>query len=159
MIKAIVAMDLNGGIGVNGIMPWHLPEDLKEFRKITIGHPVVMGRKTYDSLGKALDGRMNIVLSNDPAFKAEDAYVYQSIQEMLHDNVDDEDFFVIGGANLIEQFMPKIDRLYVTMVYGTYECDTFLRVPWDQFHVTTVTPGPKNKNDKYTHTYLVLDRK
>lgn len=123
---AIVAHDPNRLIGANGDLPWHLPADLAFFKKTTSGHPIVMGRKTFDSIGRALPKRQNIVLTRDPNWSASDITVIHSPEEvktlaLTHS----EPVFIIGGAEIYQQFMPLLDELLVTKVNTAYEGDTY----------------------------------
>lgn len=119
-VSIVVAMSLNRVIGCADKLPWHLPEDLKHFRRLTIGKPVVMGRRTLQSIGKPLKGRFNIVLSRDVRFAAEGCVVAHSIDEAVsiakeHVNADDE-LMVIGGGEVYRQFISRCDRMYITRV-------------------------------------------
>lgn len=115
MINIIVAMDRNGLIGANGKLPWHLPSDLRFFRDTTLGQIVVMGSKTYESIGKPLPNRINMVLSRKTGC---------TINRVL-DLADGNDIFVIGGANVYEQFLPIADRLIITHIDAEFEGDTY----------------------------------
>lgn len=114
MISIIVAMDRNRVIGFQGKIPWRLPADLKRFRQLTMGHAVIMGRKTFQSIGGPLPGRTNIVVTRQKEFRAEGCTVVHSLQEALQ--VAGPDPFVIGGAELYAQALPLADRLYITEV-------------------------------------------
>ena len=117
MISAIVAMAHGNVIGRNNELPWHLPDDLKRFRKLTKGHAVVMGRKTADSIiarnGKPLPGRENIVVTRDPLYQPKDFIIVNSIQDAIQ-LVYEKDAFVIGGQQIYTQAMPYVNRLYIT---------------------------------------------
>lgn len=124
---AVVAMASDRAIGLNGTMPWHLSEDLKLFKRLTMGHPVLMGRKTWESLGKwkPLPGRQNIVLTRDAAFEAEGALVIHDIAELETISLQDEEVMVIGGAQIYALMLPHLTALHVSEVQGTYEADTY----------------------------------
>jgi len=122
MIKAIVAMAENRVIGNAGTIPWHLPEDFKFFKATTMGHAVLMGRKTYESIGKPLPGRENIVLSLTIS-ETPGVTVIQSIDD-LKEPTDGRDLFVIGGEEIYRLLLPRIQELYVTKVPRTIEGDT-----------------------------------
>lgn len=133
---AIVAHDPNRLIGSNGELPWHLPEDLAFFKKTTSGHPIVMGRKTYQSIGRPLPKRQNIVLTRDRLWRAEGTTV-------IHDPTDldqlalthEKPIFIIGGAEIYRIFMPHLDELLVTHVKQEYQGDTYLP-PYEPFFPT-----------------------
>lgn len=125
-VSLIAALSKNLVIGNEGKIPWHLPEDLKRFRAITLGKPVIMGRKTYESIGRLLPGRPNIILTRTPDYRVEGAYVVASLEEGLKiaENLSAEEVFVIGGGEIYRLAMPIADRLYLTYVNQTYEGDS-----------------------------------
>jgi dihydrofolate reductase len=129
MISLIACMDEQNGIGFNNDLPWHLPEDLRQFKRITSGHPIVMGRKTFESIGKALPNRSNIILTTDKTFYIpEPCFSYNTIREFLDSDwieEEEQEIFVIGGASIYQQFLPIADRLYLTKIHHTFECDAF----------------------------------
>lgn len=123
---AIVAHDPNRLIGSKGDLPWHLPADLAFFKKTTSGHPIVMGRKTFDSIGRALPKRQNIVLTRDQSWSAENVTVIHSPEEVRQLTFTQPDpVFIIGGAEIYQQFLPLLDEILVTKVKTQYEGDTF----------------------------------
>lgn len=123
-ISLIVAMSDNRVIGNNNQLPWHLPNDLKHFKALTMGKTIVMGRKTYESIGKALPGRRNIVMSSDLNFKAPDCQVVHTMED-LEEIVDfrDSEIMIIGGARLFEQFLERASALYLTQVHAVVRGD------------------------------------
>jgi len=131
MIKAIVAMAENRVIGNAGTIPWHLPEDFKFFKATTMGHAILMGRKTYESIGKPLPGRENIVLSRTMP-EAPGVTVIRSLDE-LKEPTDGRDLFVIGGEEIYRLLLPKVQELYVTKVPRTIEGDTHFPMFDSQF--------------------------
>ncbi len=124
-MKAIMAMARNRVIGVSGGMPWHLPEEFRFFKKTTLGHAIIMGRKTYESLGKPLPGRRNIVLSRTMAAVPE-VTVVKNLEELKNLNIPSEKIFVIGGADIFRLLLPECDELFITQVHRDVEGDTFL---------------------------------
>ncbi|MEA3505840.1 MAG: dihydrofolate reductase [Bacteroidota bacterium] len=125
-ISIIVAMANGNVIGKENDMPWYLPEDLKHFKKITTGHTIIMGRKTFFSLPNgALPNRKNVVVTTDKNFVADGVTVVHSIQEAIDVSNDNEESFVIGGGNIYKQFISFVDKLYVTRIYFDVEGDTF----------------------------------
>ena len=130
-LSIIVAIAQNGAIGKDNDLLWHLSSDLKRFKKLTTGHPVVMGRRTWDSLPKKpLPGRQNIVMTNNPDFAVEGATVVHSVNELFKTLKDcDEEVFIIGGGRIYNMLMPWVDRLYITWVHKDFpEADTFFPV-------------------------------
>lgn len=124
-MTAVVAMTPERVIGRNGGMPWHLPEDLKTFKRLTLGHPVLMGRKTWESIGRPLPGRQNIVLSRDEAFRPEGAEVVRSLDALADVEFTDPEVMVIGGAAVYGLLLPHIRRIWVSRVHREYEGDTW----------------------------------
>ena len=127
IISAIVAMSENRVIGRNNQLPWHLPADLKHFKAITTGHPILMGRKTYESIGKPLPNRTNFVITRDASFQAPGCIVVTSLEAALQQaaELQAKELFIIGGAQIYQQAMPIIQRLYLTIVHQQFEGDAF----------------------------------
>jgi dihydrofolate reductase len=125
LISIIVAMDENGGIGVDNRLPWHLPDDLKRFKRLTMGHHLVVGRKTYESIGKPLPGREIIVLTRNPDYEAPGCQIAHSLDEALRMAREhgEEEAFIGGGAQVYAQTLPRADRLYLTRIHATTESD------------------------------------
>ncbi len=126
MITLVVAMGMNREIGIDNQLPWHLPKDLKHFKEITSGHPIIMGRKTYESIGKPLPNRTNIVVSRKKDWFEEGILIVGSLKEALKfAQKIDENIFIIGGGNIFEQTMEIADKLEVTEIKTNIEADTF----------------------------------
>lgn len=126
MLSIIVAIAQNMAIGNNNQLLCHLSDDLKRFKALTSGHPVIMGRRTFDSLPKKpLPNRRNIVLTRDTGFNYPDVEVVSSVEQALSALSHDTESFIIGGATVYEQFLPYVDKLYVTWIYKDFEADTF----------------------------------
>ena len=120
-IGLVAALSLNQVIGRNNALPWSLPADLRRCKKITMDKPIIMGRKTYDSIGRALPGRKNIVISRNPEFHAQGVTVVDSLDAALEAADQAPEVMVIGGANIYYQFLPRADRLYFTLVRATID--------------------------------------
>jgi dihydrofolate reductase len=133
IISLIVAMAHNRVIGKDNGMPWHLPADLKHFKQITTGKPVIMGRKTFESIGKALPNRRNIVVSRNAEYQAAGCEVVTSLEAALALVKDAPEICIIGGAQLFEQALPMADRLYMTFIDLQVEGDTFFP-DWKNLH-------------------------
>jgi dihydrofolate reductase len=127
IISLIAAMDEERGIGKDGQLPWHLSTDLRHFKEITMGHHLIMGRKTYQSIGNRLPGRTMIVLTRDRAFQADGCLVAHSLPEAfsLAEERGEEEVFVIGGASVFRETLPLADQLYLTRVHAEVDADTF----------------------------------
>lgn len=124
-ISLIVAMSTNRVIGINGQMPWHLSADLKKFRQITIGHPILMGRKTYESIGRPLPGRRNIIISRNPDYRVAGCEVFGDVELAITSCNESEELFVIGGADFYEAILPKANFIYLTEVKKEFVGDTY----------------------------------
>ena len=124
-ISLIVAMSQNSVIGLNNQLPWHIPEDLKNFKKITLNHCVIMGRKTYDSIGKPLKDRRNIVISRNNSLLINGVEVVNSLDKAISMVDDSSEIFIIGGEQIYTISLPLATRLYVTKVNGNYKGDAF----------------------------------
>jgi dihydrofolate reductase len=124
-ISLIVAMASNRVIGSDNKMPWHLSADLKRFKNITMGSPILMGRKTHESIGKALPGRTNIVISRNSNYQAQGCQVYSDIPSALDSFPECQEIFVIGGASLYETMLPKAHNIYLTQIHQPFSGDTY----------------------------------
>lgn len=127
-ITLIVATDTRGGIGINNTMPWRLPEDMAHFKALTTGHPVIMGRKTFDSIGKPLPNRRNIVITRNADWRQDGAEAVGSLAEALA-LVGEARAFVIGGAQIYAQALPVADTLVITEIDKQFDCDAFFPQP------------------------------
>ena len=124
-LSLIVAMDNNRLIGVDNGLPWHLPEDLAFFKRTTMGKPILMGRKTHQSIGRPLPGRRNIVISRNSAFRAEGCELASSLDEAMDMVSDTEEAMLIGGASLYEQALPRVSSMYVTRIDHEFSGDAW----------------------------------
>lgn len=164
-IAYVVAVAENGVIGQEGKLPWRLSSDLKFFRRITIGKPVIMGRKTYESIGKPLDGRDNIVLTRQDDFSAPQVHVAHSADEAvalarrLAQARGADEIAVIGGAEIYRLLMPHADRIYLTRVHASPEGDAMFAVDpelWKEFSREEL---PRGAQDTASGTLITLDRR
>ncbi len=151
-ISIIVAIDENKAIGKNNQLLWHLPNDLKFFKKTTSGHPIIMGRKTYDSIGKPLPNRKNIIITRNKDLKIEGAEVYTSLLEALGDLEEENEVFIIGGAEIYKQALPISDKIYLTQVHHQFEADTYLD-DFDQSDWKIVHQEDHFKDEKHLYDY------
>ena len=124
-LSIIVAMSSNRVIGVNNSLPWHLSEDLKHFKTLTTGHTIIMGRKTYESIGKPLPNRRNIVISRNLNAFYGGVEVVHSLEDAFSTSSNDEEVFIIGGSNIYEQSLHLVDHLYITEIKKAFEGDAF----------------------------------
>jgi dihydrofolate reductase len=132
-ISLIVAMTKDRVIGKDNKLPWHLPEDLKHFKQVTMGHSIIMGRKTYESIGKALPGRTNIVITRNPNFKAEGVIAVSSLKEAIDYGNQKEEKFIIGGAEIFKEALFFADKIYLTLILDPIAGDTYFpEINWDE---------------------------
>jgi len=124
-ISLVVAMAVNRVIGNNNTLPWHLPADLRHFRQLTTGKPILMGRKTHESIGRPLPERTNIVVTRDPSYAAPGCMVAHSVEAALEAAAGHDEVMVIGGAEFYRQLLPRADRIYLTLVHQAFEGDVF----------------------------------
>jgi dihydrofolate reductase len=160
-ISFVVAAATNNAIGKEGKLPWNLPNDLRHFKNVTWGMPVIMGRKTFESLGKALAGRKNIVISRQPNWKAEGAVVVKSIEDALFvaGETDAKEAMVIGGGEIFRAVFNKAKRIYMTRVEAEPEADTFFPVidPHEWWLSSQKNYEADEKND-YNYSFQVWER-
>ena len=159
-IAIIAAMDRNRLIGSRGDLPWHLPADLRRFKQTTMGKPIVMGRKTFDSIGRPLPGRENLVVSRNPAFRAEGVRVFASVDGALDSVKDKDEVICIGGAALNEALLPRAERMYLTRIDYAFEGDVWF--PGydlaDWLEVSREDHAPDERNS-YRFTFVTLARR
>jgi len=134
----VVAMAGNRAIGKDNGIPWRLPEDMRTFKHLTMGHPILMGRKTWESLGRPLPGRQNIVLTRSAGFRAEGATVIRDLSELSAMELQDSEIMVIGGAQIYSLLLPHMDKLYVSEVHGDFAADTYFPPFSDLFPTRTL---------------------
>lgn len=161
-ISMIVAMALNGVIGKDNQLPWHLPSDLAYFKRNTVGKTVLMGRKTFESIGKALPGRRNVVISGNPTFCPEGVEVFSSVREALSQLKAEgkvEELMIIGGASIYREALEHTTRIYRTMIDGKFEGDThFPELFAPRWRITASIPVPADVINKHSHVFEILDR-
>ena len=159
-ISLIVAMAANRVIGLDNKMPWHLSADLKKFKAITMGSPIVMGRKTYESIGRPLPGRSNIIISRNLDYQQADCLVFNDIKTAIEaSSKDAEEIFIIGGAELYKATLPHADNLYLTVINQDFDGDTFF--PEIDFKVWTEASREDISDDpsvNFNYSFLKLSR-
>lgn len=160
LISLVVAMAKNRVIGRDNALPWHLPADLKYFKRITLGKPILMGRKTFESIGRPLPGRINIVVTQDQAYRAPGISVAHSIDAALDAAAGAEEVMVIGGAGLFEQALPRAQRIYLTEIHAVFEGDTYFPgfdgAAWREVRRSDCAPDAHNA---YSYSFIVLERR
>ena len=152
-------MSENRVIGINNKLPWHLPADLRHFRRLTTGHPVIMGRKNYESIGKPLPGRANIVVTRNPDYRAPGCVVTHTFEEAMTSAGSDAEIFIIGGAEIYRQAFDRAHRIYLTLIHARIEGDTYLPEfegpPWREISRERHERDEKNP---YAYTHVIYDR-
>ncbi|WP_102349298.1 dihydrofolate reductase [Bacillus sp. Marseille-P3661] len=160
MISLVVAMDKNRVIGKDNQLPWHLPADLAFFKKVTMGKPIVMGRKTHQSIGRALPGRENIILTRDKNFTAEGCTIIHHIDELNKITNNHDEICIIGGAEIFKEVLPIIDRLYITEIEHEFEGDTFFpAIDRTNWQLVSSEKGPKDEKNPYDYYFNIYEKK
>lgn len=160
MISLMWAMDENRVIGKNNQLPWHLPEDLKYFKRVTMGCPIVMGRKTFDSIGRVLPGRENVIMTRDVHYVQDGCKILHSVDELKQYSKDKDEVFVIGGAEIFKETLTIADQLYITAIHHEFPGDTFFPAfPMDEWELVSSETGVKNEQNPYDYEFLVYRRK
>src|SRR3569832_464595 len=155
-LTAVVAIDKRGGIGVNNTLPWHLPEDLAHFKRTTSGHPIIKGHKTYESISRPLPNRRKIVVTRDPSWRHDGVETVRSLAEATALAAGGEEAFIIGGGQIFAEAMPLVQKLIVTEIDKTFECDAFFpQIDTRQWKETAREENQttKKQNDKTIVTY------
>lgn len=160
MISLIVAMDQNRLIGKDNTLPWHLPADLQYFKKVTMGKPIVMGRKTFDSIGRVLPGRENVIVTRNRSYTNDNCTVLYSVDEVKQfAEASEQEVFIIGGAEIFKEILPVADRLYITEIQESFEGDTYFpTIDEKRWKQISSTSGIVDEKNKYAHQYIVLER-
>lgn len=159
-VSLIAAVDRTRLIGEEGELPWHLPRDLKRFKEITMRKPILMGRKTHESIGKPLPGRENIVLTRNENFEAEGCRVVHTPEDALQmTGISGEEVMVIGGASVYAAFIDRADRMYLTVIHHVFEGDTYFPAfdpsPWV---ITSIDDHSPDDENPYPYSFYVLNR-
>jgi Dihydrofolate reductase len=159
-ISLIVAMAANRVIGRDGQMPWHLSADLQRFKKITLGSPILMGRKTFEAIGRPLPGRANLIISQNPDFRAAGCQVFSDIDSALQAVADCKELFVIGGSTLYEAMLPIADCLYLTLIEQPFVGDTYFplfdETQWREIDSEQVLDDPQVN---FSYRFSTLERR
>lgn len=159
-VTFVVAVADNGVMGAGNRLPWRLPADLKWFKELTLGRPIVMGRKTYDSIGRPLPGRHNIVVSRSPALRIEGCTVVSSVEAALAAAGDVPEIAVIGGAEIYRLLLPRVDTIYLTRVHADISGDTFFpELDPTEWQETLVSHHPADERHAHSFSFIELNRK
>ncbi|SEA63528.1 dihydrofolate reductase [Thalassobacillus cyri] len=161
MISLLFAMDRNHVMGKDNDLPWHLPNDLKFFKEKTIGHTIIMGRKTYESFNRPLPKRENVILTRDETYQQPGCKIIHDISEIQRWNEEnpDTEWFVIGGSVLFEQILDQADRMYMTYIDETFQGDTYFpEYQEDEWELTHEEKGVKDEKNPYDYYFRTYDR-
>lgn len=159
IVSCILAVSENGVIGRAGDLPWHLPADLRRFKALTMGHPIVMGRRTYESVGRLLPGRTTVVLSRDPGYEVEGAVMARSLDDALERLSGEEEVFIVGGEAVFREALPRARRLHLTRVHARVEGDVFF--PEDElerWELRSDEPHPADEEHRHPYSFRVYER-
>ncbi len=158
-LSLIAALADNYVIGKQNQLPWHLPADLKHFKELTWGKPILMGRKTYESIGKPLPGRRNIIITRDNEFRAEGCEILHTLEDALALTQEVPELMIIGGAELFAQTLPKADRLYLTLIHYPFDGDSFFP-HWNpkEWQETARVDLAANAQTPYAYSFVLLQR-
>lgn len=160
MITIIAAIGKNNALGKNNQLIWHLPADLKRFKKITTGNSIIMGRKTFESLGKPLPNRVNIVITRNLKYIAENGIVAHSLKEAIKIAPKEKQIFIIGGAQIYKQALPIANKLDLTFVHHTFEADAFFpEIDLSVWKEEKRENFKANENNKYDYSFVSFKRK
>jgi dihydrofolate reductase len=162
IVSAIVAVAKNNVIGIKNQIPWYLPADLKFFKKTTLDHHVIMGRKTFESIGKPLPNRTNVVITRDPFYAATGCMVVHSLDEALAlaEKNGENEAFIIGGGQMYEQSWPRLDKIYLTEVDATMLGDVYFpKIDAKEWEEVFWETHPSDEKNQYGYTFRVLERK
>lgn len=162
MLSFIVAMDEKRVIGKDNDLPWHIPNDLKFFKEKTTGHTIIMGRKTFDSLGRVLPNRKHVVLTRTKQAYPDGVVVVHTIDDIItyHQEHADEELFIIGGGNLFTQLLPHADRLYITEIHESFEGDVFFpAINKNEWEEKSRIKGEQDEKNNYEYDFVQYDRK
>lgn len=160
MLSIIVAASENNVIGKDKALLWHLPDDLKHFKRTTKGHHVIAGRKTFESQGGPLPNRTNIIITRNPDYKAEGCIIVNTLEEALDAVENDDEPFIIGGEQIYRTALPQVDRIYLTRVHAEFEGDTFFpELDMSQWIELSNVFHDQDERHKYAFSIITLDRK
>jgi dihydrofolate reductase len=158
-ISIIVATDTENAIGKNNQLLWHLPKDLQFFKKTTSGYPIIMGRKTFDSIGKPLPNRRNIVISRQANLKIEGVEVYHKLNDALKACEEEKELFIIGGGEIYKQALPLAQKIYLTKVNHKFDADTYFpSIDAEDWKVIEKEDNFKDEKHQFDYSFIILER-
>jgi dihydrofolate reductase len=159
-VSLIVAMTDGGVIGRDGQLPWRLSADLRRFKRLTMGHHIIMGRKTFDSIGRLLPGRTTVVITRQTDLVIPEAKIVHSLSEALQVSGDDDEVFIVGGGEIYQQALPLVDRIYQTIVHAAVDGDTVFPVlAPSQWSIIEDERHASDERNQYEYSFQVLERR
>ena len=159
-VSLIVAFSENGVIGFEGDMPWRLSADLKRFKRLTMGHPMIMGRNTYESIGRLLPGRTTIILTRNDQYQVPGAVLAKNLEQAMELASADQEIFVVGGGQVYQHALPLADRIYATRIHVELQGDThFPDTNWEQWELVESTAHAADEKNQYPFTFENYVRK
>lgn len=159
-VSIIVAAAANHVIGINDDLPWRLSADLKRFKSLTMGHHLIMGRKTFESINRLLPGRTTVILTRNPDFRFPGALIAGDLEQALDLTQADQERFVVGGGEIYRQAIPLANKIYLTRVHAEVEGDTYLpEIPWDLFEKVSEESIPADDRNEFETSFQVYQRK
>jgi len=159
IVSIIAAMAKNRTIGFKGSIPWRIPADLEHFKNLTMGHYILMGRKTYESIGGPLPGRLSVIITRQPGYKAPGCRVAHSISKALEISKKDNEVFIIGGAQIYKQFLDSVDRIYLTLIHKDFLGDVYFpKFDETAWVLVSRQDYDADKENLYPFSFLVYQR-
>jgi dihydrofolate reductase len=161
MVGIVVAVSENNVIGKDNQLVWHLPADLKHFKNTTMGHPILMGRKTFESIGKPLPGRKSIVITRQEDYKAEGCLIAHTVQEAIEKAKElDDQVYIIGGAEVYKQALPYVDTIELTKIHHSFDGDTYFpAIKDEEWKIEAKEEHFPDDKNKYSYSFITLTRK
>ena len=160
IVSIIVAMDVNRVIGKDNSLPWRLPRELQNVKKTTMGHPIILGRKNYESIGRPLPGRRNIILTRDHNFQAEGCEITHTKEDVYKLCEGEEEIFIFGGEQIYKLFLDEVNRIYVTKIHHEFDGDTYFpSIDEKEWKEVFVEQGITDEKNPYIYYYHILERK
>ena len=160
MLSIIAAVSDNNVVGKNNALPWKLSADLKRLKLLTMGHHIIMGRRTWESLGRPLPGRINLVITSDKNYAAEGGVVVGSLREALKIASDDEEAFIFGGGKIFTEALPFVDKIYLTQVHASVDGDAFFpKLNLNEWKEIDRMDFKSDEKNQYDYSFVTLERK
>ncbi len=158
-LSIIVALSENNVVGINNQLPWHLSADLKRVKALTMGHHLIMGRKTFESIGRPLPGRTNVIITRNKDFKAEGCVTVSSLIEALEKAKDDTEAFIFGGGEVFREGLPKVNKIYMTRIHRNFEGDThFPELKSEEWKEISREDFNADEKNNYNYSFIDLVR-